>query len=58
MRAMGGCLAETALIMTGDTLRAAADPALSRYGDRVIEKPVDLAVLRRRVRRSLARRKA
>ena len=58
MRAMGGCLAETALIMTGDTLRAAADPALAGYGDRVIEKPVDLAVLRRRVRRSLARRKA
>lgn len=58
MRAMGGCLAETALIMTGDTLRAAADPTLAGYGDRVIEKPVDLAVLRRRVRRSLARRKA
>ena len=56
LRAVAPRLAATALIMTGDTLRASADPALAGYGDRVIEKPVDLAALRRRVRRSLARR--
>jgi hypothetical protein len=50
-------LAENALILTGDTLRAGSDPALAGYGDRVIEKPVDLAFLRRRVRRSLGRRR-
>ena len=58
LRGVEARLADTALIMTGDTLRATADPALAGYGDRVIEKPVDLAVLRRRVRRSLSRRKA
>ena len=58
LRGVEARLADTALIMTGDTLRTTADPALAGYGDRVIEKPVDLAVLRRRVRRSLSRRKA
>ncbi|MFO1035815.1 MAG: PAS domain S-box protein [Geminicoccaceae bacterium] len=50
-------LARSALIMTGDTLRALADPSLTRFGDRLIEKPIDLAALRRQVRRSLRRRR-
>ena len=57
IRAVRPRLADTALIMTGDTLRATADPALVGFGGRVVEKPVDLAALRRRVRRSLGRRK-
>ena len=37
LRGIEARLADTALIMTGDTLRTPADPALAGYGDRVMK---------------------